>query len=331
MEKSNRITSVSNGAVALGVVLQLVGLVWDIRVHEMDAELAVHESVFTLSNPGHVLIFGGLGLAVAGIVARQVFAARSRSLILGAAAPVGLALLAAATLAYTLTTPMNHGAADHHETDASAASELEGLSPEDAALVGESRHDHHQEVVIGVDEIVRLNEQLSALRQGTAKYEDISQAIRDGYAQVTQDIPLIGAHFINPAHVADGVFDASRPEMLIYTNVDGKWELFGASFITKLLVRGEEEAPEGFAGPFDVWHWHSNWCFTVQGARVTSGPECSASRGFFVPRMGYMVHAWLRDNPNGVFSHSHPDLKGSDAKIFDPAGLFRLLALVSDR
>jgi hypothetical protein len=149
--------------------------------------------------------------------------------------------------------------------------------------------------------------------------------------QITQDIPLIGAHFINPAYVADGVFDPAKPEMLIYTFKDNGWQLYGASFITKLTVTGDEPLPEGFAGPFDVWHYHDNWCFTLSGARVTTAACCAQAKGFFVPRMGYMLHVWFKDNPNGVFAHSHPDLRGSDALILDPSGLLKLLALVLAR
>jgi hypothetical protein len=323
-----RLSALCNAAVFAGVVLQLGGLIWDVRSHSVDEGLAAHEDVVSFSNPGHVMLFAGMGLAVAGIVVRQVFAAEGGPVLRRAALPAGLAMLAAGALAYSLTAPF--GDSHTHPEDAATEArdaELAGLSERDRALVGESRHDHATEIPLRAGELELLSRQIQTVREVTLPYEDLAAARRDGYVQVTQDIPLIGAHFINPDYVADGVFDPARPEMLIYTHRDGKWLLYGASFITRLFVEGDEPIPEGFAGPFDVWHYHSNWCFTIEGAWVTKdADDCGKLRGFFVPKMGYMMHVWFRENPNGVFSHSHPELKGSDALIFDVPGLLRVLA-----
>jgi hypothetical protein len=323
-----RLSALCNTAIFAGVVLQLGGLVWDVRSHSVDTGLAAHEDVVNFSNPGHVLLFLGMGLAVTGIVVRQVFASEGDSVLRRAVLPVGLATLAAGALTYAFTASFDdgHSHADDAATTARDA-ELEGLSERDRALVGESRHDHATEIPLQQGDLELLMRQLASVRESTAAYQDLAAARRDGYVQVTQDIPLIGAHFINPEYVADGVFDPARPEMLIYTHRDGDWLLYGASFITRLFVEGDEPIPEGFAGPLDVWHYHSNWCFTIDGAWVTEdADECGALRGLFVPKMGYMMHVWFRDNPTGVFAHSHPELKGSDALIIDLPGLLRLLA-----
>jgi len=51
----------------VGLALQLVGVVWDALLHRLDSTLAARESVFSLANPGHLLIVLGMGLAVAGV------------------------------------------------------------------------------------------------------------------------------------------------------------------------------------------------------------------------------------------------------------------------
>jgi hypothetical protein len=316
-----------------GVAAQLAGFMLDAAIHQHDPALASHEEVFSLGNPGHDLIFAGLVLVFGGVIGSMSLAVvhRDHGRLRAALLPAALVCLALASAAVVIGGRGGEAglAAHNHEADPSA--ELNGLSAKDAALVGASRHEHAAEVPLQAADLEKLESQLQVLRTSTAPYEDLNVALAAGYVEVTQDIPLIGAHFMNPAYVADGVFDPARPEMLIYTYKDGAWQLYGASFITRISVSGDEPLPEGFAGPFDVWHYHDNWCFKLDGAEVTTKESCTKARGLFVARMGYMVHVWLRENPNGVFAHSHPDLKGSEAIIIDPAGLLRLVAASVER
>ncbi len=62
----------------LGVLSILVGLGWDAVLHTLDPELAAHEGIFTLSNPGHVLLAAGIGLAVVGSVLFPLDRARAQ-------------------------------------------------------------------------------------------------------------------------------------------------------------------------------------------------------------------------------------------------------------
>src|SRR5260370_39659767 len=51
-----------------GVVALLVGLAVDSYLHARDPPLAHREGIFSLSNPGHVLLGIGIGLVVVGVV-----------------------------------------------------------------------------------------------------------------------------------------------------------------------------------------------------------------------------------------------------------------------
>src|SRR2546430_10260950 len=51
-----------------GVVALLGGLAVDSYLHARDPSLAHREGIFTLSNPGHVLLGIGIGLVVVGLV-----------------------------------------------------------------------------------------------------------------------------------------------------------------------------------------------------------------------------------------------------------------------
>src|SRR5437773_10361960 len=87
-----------------GVVLLLTGLAWDAVVHAHDPSLAGREGIFTLRNPGHVLLGLGIGLVLVSLIGgcetlmacadgrwarpgvRQAFLAVSTALVVTAAA-----------------------------------------------------------------------------------------------------------------------------------------------------------------------------------------------------------------------------------------------------
>jgi hypothetical protein len=90
-----------------GVALAGGGLGWDALLHARDPFLAQHESVFTLSNPAHDLLVGGLLATLVGQIgltiirlsgpARRAFIAGTAVLTIGLAAVVGWSAHTAAT------------------------------------------------------------------------------------------------------------------------------------------------------------------------------------------------------------------------------------------
>src|SRR6266513_2453764 len=68
MEAGMRRTAVFLSAGLLGVVALLSGLALDSYLHAQDPTLAHREGLFTLGNPGHVLLGIGIGLVVVGVV-----------------------------------------------------------------------------------------------------------------------------------------------------------------------------------------------------------------------------------------------------------------------
>src|SRR6266566_5740064 len=63
-----RRTAIFLSAGLLGVVALLGGLSLDSYLHARDPSLAHREGIFTLTNPGHVLLGIGIGLVVVGVV-----------------------------------------------------------------------------------------------------------------------------------------------------------------------------------------------------------------------------------------------------------------------
>ena len=160
------------------------------------------------------------------------------------------------------------------------------------------------------EELNTLVDQLDTIRSSTEKYRDVRVAEAEGFIRVTEEVPNMGAHFVNPWLTVDGVFDPAQPEVLIYVrDKQGEWELAGTSFV-QLMPVASPDHPEAFAGPLDNWHVHYELC---TGPRVTllagSPEECEAAGGVWVPSYGWMIHAWVWvDNPLGVFSMWNPNI-----------------------
>ena len=176
------------------------------------------------------------------------------------------------------------------------------------------------ELGMSASEVAELVVQLDDLRNATEKYQDVAQAQADGFGQVGQEVPNMGAHFMNIQRMQDGTFDPSLPEILMYSRDEkGEWVLRGTAFVLLTQQVGEEH-PSGFAGTLDNWHVHYSICGGGPDveARSATREDCEAQGGFWAPSFGWMVHAWVwDDNPMGVFSMWNPNVRplASEAEV----------------
>ena len=160
------------------------------------------------------------------------------------------------------------------------------------------------------EELATLVDQLDTVRASTEPYRDVEVALEDGFVQVTDEVPNMGAHFVHPWRTIDGIFDPSQPEILLYIRGEKEeWELVGTSFVQPMQLVGTDH-PDAFAGPLDNWHVHFELC---TGPSVTSRSitpeECKAQGGIWVPTYGWMIHAWVwLDNPLGAFNMWNPNV-----------------------
>lgn len=122
--------------------------------------------------------------------------------------------------------------------------------------------------------------ELQQARAATAKYRNIDNAIRDGYADIAVDVENMGHHFMKSS-IVDGTFDIRQPEILVYNkDHDGMQVLVAVEYAVPLT----NPRPEGFTGASDVWKGDS---------------------GFPL----WLVHAWVwAYNPDGVFNWTNPSV-----------------------
>ncbi len=123
--------------------------------------------------------------------------------------------------------------------------------------------------------------ELQQARSATARYLDIKNAFKDGYADINVVVPNMGYHFMK-SELVDSVFDIRKPEILVYNkNEDGSFQLGAVEYAVPIAL-SPNAAPEGFTGPGDVWERNEDFHLWLQ-------------------------HAWVWTfNPDGVFHDTNP-------------------------
>jgi hypothetical protein len=270
----------------LGVVTLLSGLALDSYLHARDPGLIHREGLFTLTNPGHLLLGAGISLVVFGVVGAAYTALPygvwvRRGLLAGSLALIVLSGDIAGWAASVEWGTKSPAAAHAHSSTAAR--------PFTAA------------------ELQAATKLMVETRAAVAKYGDQKVAIAAGY-EAAEPLELPVVHFVNSAYMTDA--DVLRPDhvqSLIYYNTKRGPVLIGAMYIMPRLGMAGPEV----GGPLTSWHKHDNLCFDratgkiVGFARDPSGegntksgscPSGSSNRS--TPEM---LHVWVVENPAGPF------------------------------
>jgi hypothetical protein len=174
-----------------------------------------------------------------------------------------------------------------------------------------------------------LKTQLTDARDFALRYPTVADAAAAGYRVAGGFAPGSGAHYITYGGLTGaGAFDPTKPLSLIYDGTNPASQVIG------LMYYGMgESAPEGFAGPNDHWHRHSNVCLKngpggldvpFPADQDVTAAQCADVQGNLLKTTGYMVHAWVVpswESPLGVFSHDNPNVRCADGTFHtDKAG-----------
>jgi len=138
---------------------------------------------------------------------------------------------------------------------------------------------------------------ITAVRQATARFQDVSVAQAEGYALQFGcvsggDVGAMGLHFINGSLVGSGVIDAAHPQIVLYEPTsDGGVRLTGADYL--VLVDTWNTMHPG-AGPPELMG---------QLFHFFDSPN-----RFGLPPF-YTLHVWAwKDNPSGAFVNWNPSV-----------------------
>jgi hypothetical protein len=158
-----------------------------------------------------------------------------------------------------------------------------------------------------------LATQLAQARAAALKYPTAADATKARYVMVAPFLPGLGAHYLNPAYVLDGVIDANKPEVLLYSSNQPDARVVGVSYLTPGNAATQ---PEGLAGPNDLFHFHDNLCIVSRMAIPASDAASCASvggrvSGGFGGVTVWMNHVWVVpgwESPWGLFSSENPEI-----------------------
>jgi hypothetical protein len=220
----------------------------------------------------------------------------------------------------TTATTHDHGTSTDSTATATGDSPCEKAGPpasEGQVLDGEGHFHRGPAPQQPIDEATRvaLQAQQEQARAVVAQYPTVADAEAAGYRMSTVYVPCIGAHYTNTSRATR--FDPAAPSELLYDGTSPDARIVGLSY----LVYHPGGAPEGFAGPNDIWHQHSfngglciNGSGVVVGGESTSKAQCEARGGRKVALENiWMVHDWVVPGWEcswGVFAAECPELGG---------------------
>lgn len=211
----------------------------------------------------------------------------------------------------------------------------EGEHADDLGL-GMLQNGHHAEIAVhelDQETQAELDAQIAATRRVAGMYPTVADAMAAGYRRAGPFAPGLGVHFTRPTPQSfnpDGVMDAedlANPMSIIYEGIEPDAKIAGFMYYS---FAGEK--PEGFAGPNDEWHYHTNVCITTNPDGGTDAPlgadrsvsqaDCDRVGGTLIGNTGWMVHVWsvpgygLSDELGGMFGEVQPKLTCPDGTYF---------------
>jgi hypothetical protein len=287
--------------------------------------------------------FEGLAILAAALYLSRAVARRPVSAEVGGAMAAFIGLVVVAVTAFVFSPAFaddgsggtsadghNHGGAE--TVSAGAAGHGHTASVDDKGL-GLLSNGHHAEMKpeqpLTVAERIELTRQMNATIDVARRLPTPKDAVAAGYRKTGPYMPGIGAHYIQIGGAslnAGGVMtdDAlATPLAIIYDGVAPDSRVAGFMYYSM-----SKDAPAGFAGPNDQWHYHTSLCikYGAEGIDLPLGfdreipkQQCDAIGGNLLQQSQWMVHVWSVpgwESAQGLFGEVNPALACPDGTYY---------------
>jgi hypothetical protein len=232
------------------------------------------------------------------------------------------------TTAPAATTSTTAAPGDHHGEH--GGGDGPGADDKGWSQLHNGHQDEHGSVPLDEATQREVDRQLDVTRRLAERYPTVAAAEAGGYRRGGPFSPGLGSHYL-PSAVLGGGGVSLAPDspmtdeqleqpVLIYNGTEPDSPIAGFMY----LAYGVSAPPEGFAGPNDHWHNHSNVCVAfVDGVievplgadRDITPEQCTAVGGNLIAITGYMLHVWSVpgwENPDGVFAELTPKITCPD-------------------
>ena len=167
-------------------------------------------------------------------------------------------------------------------------------------------HRHDMSTMSGSAASQKLAAELALGRLATAKYAtNLALAKRNGYGVITQMIPDMGWHFMNPKITT---FDITKPPILVYGKRGSSWQLVAFEWVFPKKP-AKTPLPGATYGSFGAACHFKDGTFVSQASQescATKSPQTGSAFNFWHPDL-VTLHVWAwYPNPSGVFSGMNP-------------------------
>ena len=173
------------------------------------------------------------------------------------------------------------------------------------AAAGPAVH-RHDMATMGGTTSQTLATRLAEARLATAKYAtNLALAKKQGYGVITQMIPDMGWHFMNPKITG---FDVEKPAILVYGKRGARWQLVAFEWVFPKKP-AKAPLPGATYGSFGAACHYKDGTFVFQAdqnACAAKSPQSGSAFNFWHPDL-VTLHVWAwYPNPAGVFSGMNP-------------------------
>ena len=287
--------------------------------------------------------FEGLAIIASGMLLSSRLARRPVSAEVGGALAAFIGLVVVAITAFVFSPAFadggnsgtaagghNHGGTE--TVSAGGAGHTHGAPVDDKGL-SLLHNGHHAEIKaeqpLSATDRAELTRQMNATIEVARRLPTPKDAIAAGYHKTGPYMPGIGAHFIKIGGAslnASGVMSdeaLATPLAIIYDGIALDSRVAGFMYYAST-----KDAPTGFAGPNDQWHFHTSLCIKMgpEGIDLPLGfdreippQQCAAVGGNLLKQSQWMVHVWSVpgwESGQGLFGEVNPALACPDGTYF---------------